>query len=106
MKKVIFIFVLIFGIYSCSSNQGVSATTQTQKDGSSYEKAIVIKAKNEMDGVKSEYAYISKLYPSYKLKSQGTGSKDNRNYDSISIITADGVEKTIYFDITNFYGKF
>ncbi len=106
MKKAIIIVLLIVGLYSCATRQNTTSSTQSNRDGSSYEKAIIIKAKNEGEGIRSEYVIISKLHPNYKMKSQGTGSKNNKNYDTISIVTADGKEVTIYFDITNFYGKF
>jgi hypothetical protein len=101
MKKVFLILIVAF--YSCSTSNSVSKTV---RDGSTFENAIVIKASNEMDGVRNEYVIISKLYPEYKLLSQGSSSKGSKHYDSIKILTSEKVEKTIYFDITNFYGKF
>jgi hypothetical protein len=101
VKKVFLILIVAF--YSCSTSNSVSKTV---KDGSTFENAIVIKANNEMDGVRNEYVIISKLYPGYKLMSQGSSSKGSRHYDSIEIMTSENVKKTIYFDITNFYGKF
>ena len=106
MKKVIIAVALILGVYALSTGQTKIASNQSDRDGSSYEKAIIIKAKNEGEGIRSEYVIISKLYPNYKMKSQGTGSKNNKNFDRISIVTDDGKEVTIYFDITNFNGKF
>lgn len=106
MKKVMITLIWMLGLYSCSTSQKTVYSTHNDRDGSSYEKAIIVKAKNENEGIRSEYSIISKLYPNYKMKSQGTGIKDNKNYDTISIVTADGKDVKVYFDITNFYGKF
>lgn len=113
MKKILAITLFIL-VCSCSStsNSTKSTTssnkvvTSSEKDGSSYENAIVIKAKNEMEGVKKEYEILAKMFPNYKPKSQGLSSKNGKEYDRITIITSDGNEKVIYFDITNFFGKF
>ncbi len=114
MKKILAILVLV-SIYSCSSTKSTTSSSSSvstvevpkaNSDGSSMEKAIVIKAKNEQDGVRAEYVMLGKLYPDFRLKSQGTSGKNAKSYDIMTIITADGTEKVIYFDITNFYGKF
>ena len=81
MKKTIIAVALILGLYACSTSQTTIASNQSDRDGSSYEKAIIIKAKNEGEGIRSEYVIISKLHPNYKMKSQGTGSKNNKNYN-------------------------
>ena len=90
MKKAFITLTLMLGLYSCSTSKNTTSSTQNDRDGSSYENAIIVKAKNENEGIRSEYLIISKLYPNYKMKSQGTGMKDNKNYDTISIVTADG----------------
>jgi len=114
MKKL-FIFIVFISICSCSSTKSASASgssdvnvtaSTNEKDGSSIEKAIVIKAGDESSGVGKEYAILAKMFPKYRMKSQGTSSRGFRNYDIMTILTADNIEKVVYFDITNFYGKF
>ncbi len=116
MKRIIISAILI-SICACSSNKSVTASNAEEskgivaasvgeKDGSTIEKAIVIKARSESDGVGTEYRMLEKMFPKYKMKSQGTSSKGSKSYDVMSIVTADNVDKVIYFDITNFYGKF
>lgn len=108
MRKFLAIIVLL-SIYSCSSaGKGTASTSKesNQNDGSSIEKAIVIKASNERNGVSAEYTKLDKLFPNYRVKSQGVTSKGSKEYDVISIVTSTGEDKVIYFDITNFYGKF
>lgn len=38
--------------------------------------------------------------------SQAIGGFEGRMYDYITIVTADGITKTLTFDITNFYGRY
>jgi len=40
------------------------------------------------------------------MGSQSLVFKNNKPYDILSIKTADGTEKKIYFDISNYFGKF
>ena len=103
MKKILFILSILFMITSCSTQ---SSTTNNGNDGSSYEKAIVIKASSEDVGVRKEYEWIRNNYPNSQFDGQSTGSYKGRHYDVITIINSDNQEKTIYFDINNFYGKF
>lgn len=75
-------------------------------DGSSYEQAVVIKgAKNEEAGVAAEHAWLKQRYPGYVETKQSLMSSNDRDYDLIEIITEQG-NKSIYFDITDFFGKF
>lgn len=75
-------------------------------DGSSMEKAIIIKgAVSSTDGVAAEYDYIKKKYKNYDTKMQGLQKKDGKRYDVITFATKDG-NVTLYFDITDFFGKF
>ena len=68
--------------------------------------AVVIEADNESDGIAMEYQWVAEHYPGYQNVSQAIFFGDDKIYDVLTIITADGVEKTIYFDITLFYGHF
>ena len=76
------------------------------------ENAIIIKnAKNTNEGVAAEYAYVTQLYGSrgldWDLVYQEGLTVENRTYDKLVIrIESSGEEKSIFFDITSFYGKF
>src|ERR1043166_5296182 len=74
-------------------------------DGSSLEKAIIVKATDEMSGVHAEHEYIRQHYPSSSEGAQSVRHAKDRVYDTIDITTADGKTKTIYFDITAYFGK-
>ena len=68
--------------------------------------AVVIQASNEFEGIALEYQWLEEHYPGYKGGGQFVTSHADKMYDVFTIETAEGVEKTIYFDITSFYGKF
>jgi hypothetical protein len=74
--------------------------------GGSFETAIVIEASNEFEGISMEYQWLDANYPGYEFLSQATTSYNGKMYDIISIRTADGIRKDIYFDISLFFGKF
>ncbi len=75
-------------------------------DGSSMEKAVVIKgARDSEAGIASEYAWVAKKYPGYQMKRQSLLNHGGKSYDMLSITTKDGKELDVYFDITEFFGK-
>jgi hypothetical protein len=74
-------------------------------DGSSIEKAVVIKGGTEETGVAAEYDYLAKHYTGYKVGQQSLQASKGRSYDVIEFTTRDGKTKTIFFDISAFFGK-
>jgi hypothetical protein len=75
-------------------------------DGTSPETAVVITGANgSSDGVPAEYDWITKHYPGAEVLGQGLMQKGDRFYDAITIRSG-GKEQVIYFDITEFFGKF
>jgi len=76
-------------------------------DGSSIEKAVVVKnAKNEMEGVAAESKWVRKVHPTWMKGNQALLSVKGKDYDRIEYRTPDGKTETIFFDITEFFGKF
>lgn len=80
-------------------------------DGLTLENAVIITAKSETTGVQAEYDYVASKYgvrnEDWKLLSQAVQNNKNKIYDVLSIQLTKNDEKfDIYFDITNFYGKF
>lgn len=111
MKKQVLIFTalffaLFFILANYSEAQRRDRIASAGNDGSSFEKAIVINAANEMDGVPAEYEWLKAHYPGYKVKLQKLVMHNDKPYDLLTIITNKGEEKVIYFDISNFFGKF
>jgi hypothetical protein len=75
-------------------------------DGSSIEKAIIIRAKNSHAGVRAEYDWLMQKFPGFKRVLQSLLTPgDGKAYDEIVIDTADGRRLEIYFDISAFFGK-
>jgi hypothetical protein len=110
MKRTISIALMlisIFFFFACTSTKNLPATSSEQpainsglQDGSSFENAIVV------NSIKAEYEWLAKNYPGYTMKMQALSQNKKKPYDILYIVTADGVEKSIYFDISKFFGKY
>jgi len=113
MRNILVIFTISCLIIACSTTKRISneQTNQnnisitTENDGSSYEKAIIINERSESKGVGAEYAWLRQNYPGYISKGQSLNFNEKKPYDIITILTAKGIEKKIYFDISKFFGK-
>ena len=111
MKQLILATLILLALACSPSKHSAGAVGSqlpapaSQLDGSSAEKAIVIHANSETAGVSEEYRWLKKQYPGYTLKGQGLAPINGKSYDVLTITTADGVEKVVYFDITGFFGK-
>ena len=110
MKTFIYLFAFSLLATSCATHksaaQANAAAASVAADGSSFEKAIFIKETGEGAGVDAEYAWIRNKYPGSKVNGQALMYHNNKPYDVIHITTADGAKTDVYFDISNFYGKF
>jgi hypothetical protein len=80
--------------------------TYSGGDGSSFEKAVIIHGATEQTGVDAEYNYLAKHFPGYHPGKQLLTSHGKRRYDVLQFTTDAGAKMTIYFDITEFFGKF
>ena len=69
------------------------------------ETAIVIVGENNFLGVRNERQWLRNRYPKYQLTTQSLFKKGDQVYDRMEIETKSGERKTVYFNITNFYGK-
>ena len=79
-------------------------------NGESIETAVIINTANPIIGIPAEYKFISRRYGQkdvdWTLEIQTVMRSGNRQYDVVVIKLKDGQEKSFYFDITKFYGKF
>jgi len=78
--------------------------------GDVVERAVIIRgAPNETLGVQAEYRYLAREFGrpgvDWDLVGQGLLERGRRRYDEMHIKLADGTERTIIFDITQFFGK-
>jgi len=75
-------------------------------DGSSRERAVVIKgAVTTSEGVRAEALWIEINHPEWRKGHQSlVGGRDGKRYDVINYTDDAGGSRTIYFDITDFFG--
>lgn len=107
MKHILFLTALLTLLACHPGHQSAGAATDDpQHDGSSYEKAIIIKEKSETTGVAAEYKWVNAHYPGAKTEKQGLVHHNGTDYDILTIRLSDGSEKDVYFDISRFYGRF
>ena len=101
------VYFLLAVVSFCMGGEMVAAPpiSYAGGDGSSIEKAVIIKGGDEESGVQAEYTYLARHFPGYKMGQQSVSSKGKHSYDTLEFTTAKGEKKTIYFDITAFFGK-
>jgi hypothetical protein len=70
---------------------------------------IILGAPSSRVGIDAEYVFLEKKFGranvDWKLKRQSVLHKDGRHYDRMDIELKNGSKKTIFFDITEFFGK-
>lgn len=75
-------------------------------DGTSAASAIVISgAGGTSDGIAAEYRWIQANRPGAEVLGQALMQHGDRFYDVITIRSGSGTEE-VFFDITDFFGKF
>lgn len=110
--KTFALLILPLAMAACSSNRNIApekpkpaAVFAPERDGSSFDKAIIINEKTERAGIDAENAQLNALYPGSKKGTQRLEDYKGKPYDIININTADGREITVYFDISSYFGK-
>jgi hypothetical protein len=78
--------------------------------GDSLETAVAISgAPNSGAGIAAEYYYLEEKFgrpnADWKLHRQSVLHKNGRHYDRMDIELKNGSKKTVFFDITEFFGK-
>ena len=72
-------------------------------DGTSCEKAVVIKdAKYRETAELAESLWLEHKYPGYRRVSEDAMKLTDKTYSVVALTTADGQERKVYFDSTNF----
>ncbi|GAB2177708.1 hypothetical protein [Dongia sp. agr-C8] len=94
--------LLVLSLAACAASDG--AGTNTGGAGSSLESAIVIEAKNEIEGVRAEYRWIRDHMPGWRSGNQHLLNENGRVYDMIEV-SRGGETREVYFDITGWFGK-
>jgi hypothetical protein len=77
-------------------------------NGGSAEGAVVIMgARNTREGLQAQSLWVGKTYWGWRRNDRTEVAKHHsRVYDQVAYLTPQGDRKTVYFDITDFYGKF
>jgi len=98
MKPIIKLFFVISIIIatSCSSTKN---NLNSERDGSSFKKAIIV------NSIAEEYEYVKKVCPSCKMVSQSLVFENKKPYDILKFKKSNGKTVAYYFDISNFFGK-
>lgn len=87
------------------AEEGAGGIRYDGGDGSSCEQAVVILgAKSEFEGIGAEYDWLGRHYPGSEVLEQALGQCDGHWADILSIRTAQGESREVYFDIEEFFG--
>ena len=110
LKAAVCWTALLFAVWPTTRRHGRETlpadTIGTDEPGLTIETAIVLEdATSELNGVSAEHAYTSKHYPGWRWKTQSLVEHEGRPHDVIELVGPNGETKTIYFDITNWFGK-
>ena len=65
----------------------------------------MINATTERTGIAEENAWIQENYPGAKKVKQALTKCNDKMADQVDIETANGRTVSVYFDISNFFGK-
>lgn len=80
--------------------------TFSDGDGHTLESAVLIRgARHTRAGLAAEAAWIAKNRPDWRKTSQSLLHRNGRHYDRVECATPAGSTGVIYFDITEFFGR-
>jgi hypothetical protein len=115
LTSVVLLFAALMSGYALSAEHSTEKPTKVPSyldtslygggDGLSKKTAVIVKARAQYAGVRSEYAWIASRYPRSKPISQALTARDKhgRNYDVITIRTAAGAKIVLWFDVSGMY---
>ena len=92
-----------------SSATPVGGISYAGGDGASFASAVLIKgARSESEGVAAERTYVVKFHSDWDPREIYTAlmAINGRYYDLSRFRGRDGVEHALYFDVTEFFGKY
>ena len=111
MKKIFFLTIVSLFLCSVSFAKGSLRDTSHRRDsiiirdGSSFDKAIIIADTTESAGISAEYRWLDYHYPGCKTGSQSLSYHNKKPFDILYIKTKNKESKEVYFDISNYFGK-
>lgn len=83
-----------------------AAAQQQRADGSSQERAVVIHENDTPRGIAAENRWIAQNMPGYRKISQALIQGQNGIYDRISVVGPHGDRKEVFFEISEFFGRY
>ncbi|CAF4095360.1 unnamed protein product [Adineta steineri] len=90
-------------IQSCSLLVRRNLAAEIIKDGLMPATAITLQETNVSVATQTEHKWLNNKYPGYTLKSKAMVTDSGKYLDRFSILTKDGQQQNIYFDITQCY---
>jgi hypothetical protein len=98
LGRLLILVVLVSGV-------GCGAVAEPARDGTSVERAIILKSDaGSSGGVASQAAWLREHYPGWRRTRQALLSRSGRRYDRIDVESPTGEKVSIYFDVTEAFG--
>ncbi len=70
---------------------------------------VILGASDSIDGIAAEYSYLEKKFGrqnlAWQLRRQSILNQKGKVYDRMDLDMQDGSKKTVFFDISEFFGK-
>ena len=101
MKTPLFALIVVM-LVGCRT----ASPSYSGGDGSSHEQAVIIRGVGDTEaGIDAENAWIRQRHPGARKTMQALESVGRKHYDVIALRLSDGQSTSVYFDITDFFGK-
>jgi hypothetical protein len=103
--------VVVLLCEACASAQGSAGSPGSVHylggDGSNCAAAVqIVGAEDERAGVQAEHDWLSTHRPGHAVVKQGLTSCSGRSADILTIVMPDGSTQDVFFDISDFFGRF
>lgn len=76
---------------------------------SSVKDAILVSGRNNFEGIEQEYELLDQRYGQrgvdWQLEQQSLHFENGRQFDRMDVMLKDGTKETVWFDITDIFGK-
>ncbi len=106
MRQVVLLGAMLMLIACRSGVAGDPPAAAAAEAGATPATAIEINAGSSAKGVPAEYAWIERNLPNAKIEKQALVlGDDGKAYDRFDVVLASGETRTVYFDISSFFGR-
>ena len=66
----------------------------------------IVGADTELKGIDAEFNYIERKVGYFEIESQAFLDEGIKKYDCMKVVGVTGKKKELWFDITDYYGKY